>query len=315
MAVSNAEKFMHNLCITYGAKFGLLLLLLLVAGSVLAASELPHSTPWNVIAGSDVIVVGIIQNVVEDPPVGHDPRVSDSRSGKLDIVVLKTLKGHAPDKLRTDYYVSVGWSDALLDSIKELRGKTAILFMLSGTSHDGLWFAMPAIYGSAVITAYSPDAEQRVKDELSREPLQVSDAAYNLSKLDGGTVESQVQAAIESMASEQQARIDAGVEQLHKLGCQGLPYIIKHMDDRRLFHGIVKGPSSWEAYAQYRAKQMTDALVIVLGQITNPIRPDRDDFSIDDMERRKMINAWILYYAHHQMHDKSDPSQLPDMCD
>ena len=139
-------------------------------------------------------------------------------------------------------------------------------------------------------------------------------AALYLSKLDGGVLESQVQAAIDSMASGNQGQIDVGEEQLRNLGCKAVPYIIKHMDDRRPFQGILKGPSSWEAYAQYRPKQMTDALVMELSFITNPVRPDRDSYDVDDVERRKMIDSWLLYIAHHRSQDQGERMALQDMC-
>lgn len=291
-------------------------LLLSLAVAAPGAVPQPRPAPWNVIAGSDVILVGTIADVIEDPVSAHDPRISDSRSGNLDIIVQKTLKGHAAARLRASYFVSVGWSDALLGNIKDLSGKPAIFYMLVGPDHEthGLWFDMPAVYGASVLTADSPEAEQHIRDELAREPLQGSEAALYLAKLDGGVVESQVQAAIDDMASGIQPRIDAGENRLQKLGCDGLPYIVKHMDDRRPFRGIVKGPSSWEAYAQYGAKQMSDALVIVLGQIADPVRPERDEFDIDDAERRKMIDAWLLYIAHHRAQAQSEPMALDDMC-
>jgi hypothetical protein len=298
-----------------GVKY-FLLLLMCTGTSPLATAAQPNNTPWNVIGGSDVIVVGTIVDVIEGPVHKGDPGAADSRSGKLEVVVHKVLKGRAPDRLRTDYFVSIGWSDELLSTIRELRGKTAILFMLAGSQrgdHEP-WFDMPAIYGADAIATDSPEAEQRIKDELAREPLQVSEAAVYLSKLDGGNMESQVQAAIEDMASDHQGQIDTGEEQLRKLGCNALPYIIKHLDDRRPFRGTVKGPSSWEGYAQYGAKQMTDALVMVLGFITDPVRPDRDEFGVDDAERRKMIDSWLLYIAHHRTRDQGLRMALPDMC-
>lgn len=156
------------------------LLVLACAGtSPLATAAQPNNVPWNVIGGSDVIVVGTITEVIEDPVVHEgDSRMGDSRSGKLEIVVHKVLKGHAPDRLSTDYYVSIGWSDELLSTIRDLRGKTAILFMLVGPKREDHqpWFDMPAIYGADVITTDSPEAEQRIKVELAREPLQVSEA-------------------------------------------------------------------------------------------------------------------------------------------
>lgn len=287
-------------------------LLFVLAGAVLADSA-PTRTPWSVIAGSDLIVVGTLEKVTEDPPSGHDPRVADSRSGKLDIAVQRTLKGSAvPAKLTTDYFVSVGWSDRLLDTIRQQRGKTVIVYLMVSRYRGQSEFSMPGLFGADAIEAYSPAAEQRIRDELAREPRQASDTALYLARLDGGTMESQVKAAIESMASSFEMRRDAGAAQLQKLGCSAVPYIVKHMDDRRPFQGILKGPSSWEAYAQYGPKQMTDALSMVLGFITDPVRPVRE--GIDDAERRKMIDSWLLYYAHHRMHDANDPAELPDEC-
>lgn len=295
--------------------WGCLLLSLLSAASADVAS--PKPTPWSVIAGSDVIVVGTIEDIIEDPaPKEHVPG-DDYRTGKVDIVVQRVLKGSAPGKLRASYIGAQGISVALPAVISGLRGKTAIVYLMTWGQTwptHGQVFDMSEWFGMDVLIPDSAGAEQRIHDELAHEPQLASESALYLSKLDGGEVESQVEAAIDGIASSSQDRVDAGEDKLRKLGCEAVPYIIKHMDDRRPFQVILKGPSTWEAYAQYKPKQVTGALSMVLGFITAPARPERDEYHVDDAESRKVIDSWLLYYAHHRLNDANDPSEFPDMC-
>ena len=108
------------------------------------------------------------------------------------------------------------------------------------------------------------------------------------------TVEKQVSVLIGkigNISTEQQSFAD-----LEALGCQAVPAIIEHMDDRRKLPDPRislknKSPHAFEALRHYRPQKVVDALAAILNQITG------QDFSIiyngaTDAERTKTVFKW-----------------------
>ena len=268
--------------------------------------------PWNVIAAADYIVVGKLERPALDK--GN----SNWSIGSADLQVTRFLKGRAAlEKLHFRYLPIKGYSDGLHEAVKSMQGKLVIVALVGGHPHgsEELSFEIYAGDGMDGITPDSPAAEQLIRDEMDREPMQATTMATDLTTLNGGAGD-KVQAAIESMSSDYESRRDAGVNALLSMDCEAVPYIIKYMNDRRSFLGVLQLPNPpdfFEAYAQYDPKEMLEALSMILTWKTGAGRPDHAEVGIDDGERQKVYDYWLVYLAHQR--DWKNSKQWPGRCD
>jgi hypothetical protein len=260
--------------------------------------------------GADVIVVGEIEHSVFD---------AKWQSGTADIRITRIMKGHIEAaKLQFRYDAISGFSDALPSTIGALNHNLAIVFLAAGTRSpsEQLSFEMYSGDGMDALTMDSPAAEQRVRDELDREPKQASSMSAFLMTLHGD-IENQVQASIESMADERESRRDTGVNELLKLDCEGVPYMVKAMSDHRPFLGWLRlpnrAPDAFEAFAQYKPKELLEVISMILSWKTGMGRPDHEELGIDDKESQKIYNYWLIYLANHQGVWKTS-GQYPGTC-
>ena len=114
------------------------------------------------------------------------------------------------------------------------------------------------------------------------------------SQRSSATVEKQVSVLIGKIgnsSTEQQAFAD-----LEALGCQAVPSIIEHMDDRRKLPDPRislrnKSPQAFKGLRHYGPQKVVDALAAILNQITG------QDFGFiyngaTDTERTKTVRGW-----------------------
>lgn len=253
------------------------------------------SIPWALVAHSDGIVVGTVTKYSLD---------AQHVEGYVDITVSKVLKGSLPNgPLHTEYGVSGDLGSAL----KMSQGRPVIAFLMGGADpylHRQAYQLYEAD-GVKVLMMDSIESEAAISAEVEREKYQVNTIPAVLNKVSGDTRE-QVDDAVDKLSSYFKWRRDQGIDDLLKIGCKGVPYIVMRLNSGQPLHGMMhlfEGENDWiwteRNFKQYGPRTVGEALPKVLFQITGIAWQLRDSQQLDDALKQQQYEFWLIYLANH----------------
>lgn len=268
-----------------------------------------ESIPWALVAHSDLIVVGKLTGY------GHNTALNNGKTqdAYAEIAVSKVLKGSYPNGLlRTAY----GINDDLFPFLEHSQGRMVMAFLMGGFDPylHGPAYQLYEPDGAQVLIPDSPVAEKSVQAELDRERYQIATIPALMADQAGETRQL-VDDALDKLSSYFKFRRDQGVDELIKIGCKGVPYIVMDLNDNRPLHGMMhlfegEGDAIWTSRAFERLGPVTvsDALPRILFQITGVAWQLRERHKQDDDLKKKQYDFWVIYLANHVY--QSDPQDF-----
>jgi hypothetical protein len=280
-----------------------LVLMIVVVCPKLWCTELPIRTPlWELIAGADLILVGIPHVPLESLQEGMNGNVSTAIT--IDVTPEEPLKGTsnmAP--LHVVYWPKDDGYRPSPQVLRDVNGKRALFFL---DEHDDDRFNF-AGHTPEALQPFDDTMLARIQQEITyqqdvlrrfTQDIQPSDLAHY----------DRVKTLIRDLRK-RNTQLE-NFQHLEALGNEAVPAIIYLMDDFRKLPiqqiSLTCPPGWFEALRHYSPERVVDALAAILNQLTGKSFGTMIyNGDVSNKERKRTIHGWRIY-LHYRLLEAQD---------
>jgi hypothetical protein len=253
-----------------------------------------RNIPWRLVARSNAIVRARL-NIPEDAMLALRGR--ENKYASIGLTVSAKLKN---DRLLGDFIQLKAYAAPLAGApnaatLAALKDKEAIFFLAHpyDASTDAYYFAGNTRGALLSANPEPEDAVRREVEEQLRLARTISAYLARNTPAHDEEVADLIEVAVLPLTSA------SAMGKLFELGCDAVPALVRHMDDRRLLPGRLVslscfGTGCFEAQTNYRPIAVVDLLAIVLDRITHESLGDIYNGGSEE-QRRRTIEAWKVW--------------------
>lgn len=274
-------------------------------------SNIQH-TNWKNIASSSIILIGTLTAPVKE--ITKKRRIKKNKYIDIKLSGIKYLKntGIADKSIYVKYYTKKPRLEGYkvkLSTLRRFNGKRVIAYIKSVRVMKDMIITSGGetklIYKNELYFLHSPNAisdAKNSKEIINEIKHQKYLADQELpSKLNNEKLNNRVKLLIEMMLKKRTAK--KAYTELQKIGKEGTPYIIRHMNDYRKLPVqsislVNTSPNSFEGLRHYSPKVVVDVLSAILSQIEKQSFYPSISNGGSQTQRENEVNAWKIWLFH-----------------